>query len=95
MAPFSNTIWGKSTLPSTEVKLKFDSQDCNYELFGEVKPIALVLHPDRTTVLFKYEIPEWDEENSHYVDFESEKERVESELDTFSLDELFNILSAL
>lgn len=87
---------GEIRFEGKAIELKFSGQKYYEDVLGSVTPVSLTATahtPD--TVTFSYRLPEWCEDNANYVEYESSSEVVVTTLDTFSADELFNIISAI
>ena len=75
------------------IEMRFPSQIGYSDVFGEVIGISLTAKND--TVQFKYEVPEWSEDNRDYIEEGSGTSVETVDLSEMSADELYNVLSAI
>lgn len=87
---------GEIKFKGKTIDLKFSGLKYYEDVLGSVTPISLTATPHTPdTVTFAYRLPEWCEDNANYVEYESSSEVVKATLETFSADELFNIINAI
>ena len=85
---------GEIKFDGKTIELKFSGLKYYEDVLGSVTPLSLTATPHTPdTVTFTYRLPEWCEAN--YVEYESSSEVVKATLETFSADELFNIINAI
>ena len=78
------------------INIKFNNLRTYDETFCAVIPISLTATKEKkNVVIFKYIVPKWKEETSHYVEYGEDSKTEEESLETFSADELFNIIYAI